>query len=142
MRLSTLLFAALAFVAVSSLAASPVRTWKTKDDKTGLIKSHVTIYKYNYKGKEYYGGKIIKLINPSEPNPLCTKCPGAKKNKPIIGLSIIWGMQKDGDDYSGGKIMDPNNGKVYTCKFWKEGANLKVRGYIGPFYRTQTWYPG
>ena len=116
--------------------ASPVGTWKTIDDETGKPKSFVQIYEYQ--GKYY--GKVIKLINPSEPNPKCTKCPGQAKDKPIIGLNIMWGLSQDGNEYSGGQIMDPNNGKVYSAKIWVEGNTLKVRGYLGPFYRTQTWY--
>lgn len=129
---------ALFFFTVTSglMAASPVGTWKTIDDETGQAKSFVQIYEYQ--GKYY--GKVIKLINPSEPDPKCTKCPGAAKDKPIVGLNIMWGLTEDGNEYSGGQIMDPKNGKVYTAKIWVEGNTLKVRGYIGPFYRTQTWY--
>lgn len=124
------------FAATTGLMASPVGTWKTIDDETGQPKSFVQIYEYQ--GKYY--GKVTKLINPSEPNPKCTKCPGQAKDKPIVGLNIMWGLSKDGNEYSGGQIMDPNNGKVYSAKIWVEGNTLKVRGYLGPFYRTQTWY--
>jgi uncharacterized protein (DUF2147 family) len=48
-------------------------------------------------------------------------------------------MVKDEDEYADGEILDPNNGKIYRCKLWLEGKDLKLRGYLGPFYRTQTW---
>ena len=59
----------------AAFAQSPVGTWRTIDDETGKPKSHVEIYEQN--GKLY--GKITKLLNPSEPNPTCKKCSGAKK---------------------------------------------------------------
>lgn len=133
--------AVFAFVLGSSIfAASPVGVWKTIDDETGKAKSHVEIFDRN--GKLY--GKIIKLINPSEPNPLCTKCKGSKKDKPVIGMEIIWDMEKDGaNHYEDGHIMDPNNGKTYGCELTLVNSNtLKVRGFIGfsLLGRNQTWY--
>lgn len=50
-------------------------------------------------------------------------------------------MERDGDQWSGGEIPDPNNGKIYRCKIWVGDGNLKVRGYIAFFFRTQTWLP-
>ena len=61
--------------------------------------------------------------------------------KPIVGLEIIRDMKKDGDEYAGGDILDPENGKVYRCKIWVENGKLMVRGYIAFLYRTQTWLP-
>lgn len=117
-------------------AESPVGTWKTIDDKTKKAKSYVKIYEYN--GKIY--GEIKELINPDEPNPLCTKCKGQYHKKPIIGMTILWDLVKDDDEYKNGQIIDPQSGDVYRCKIWVEGNTLKVRGYLGPLYRTQTWY--
>lgn len=121
-------------------ANSPIGQWRTIDDNDGKEKSVVEIYEQN--GKLY--GKIISLREPNDENgnpKTCTKCEGADKNKPIVGLVIIKDMVKDGDEYSGGTIMDPNNGKVYKCKLKVEGDKLKVRGFIGfsALGRTQTW---
>jgi len=130
---------AIAFFAISSSALfaanSPVGTWKTIDDETKKVKSIVEIYEKN--GVVF--GKIVKLIGESQ-DTKCDKCKGSKFNKPIVGMVFVWGMKKDGDKYEDGKILDPKNGKTYTCKMWIEDGNLKVRGYIGFFYRTQTWY--
>ena len=53
---------------------------------------------------------------------------------------MILGMEKVGDEYKNGKILDPENGKVYSCKMWLDSnGDLQVRGYVGIFYRTQTW---
>ena len=113
--------------------------WKTLDDKTGEVKSIVEITE---KGGKFYG-KIIKIFRKAgeEQDPVCDDCPkdDARYNKKIIGLEIIRDMKKSGDEYTEGNILDPENGKIYRCKLWIEGNDLMVRGYWGPFFRTQTW---
>lgn len=117
-----------------------VGKWITIDDKTNKKKSIVELYMDN--GKMY--GKIVYLY-PREGRPenaKCTECKDDRKNKPLMGLQIVRNLEKDGDDWGGGTIVDPETGKVYTVKMWLEDDNsnsLKVRGYIGPLYRTQTW---
>ncbi len=116
-----------------------VGKWKTIDDETSQPKSIVEIYERD--GKVY--GKIVRLFrDPGEdPDPVCDQCEpdDGRYNKKIIGMEIMRDMTKSGDSFDGGDILDPNNGKVYRCKIWLEGSNLMVRGYWGPFYRTQTW---
>ena len=131
-----------ALTLVSGLAAAdrttPVGKWKTIDDSSKKAKSVVEIWEH--KGKLY--GKIIKLFKPKEPNPKCDKCRGDKKDKPIVGLVILEGLSKDGDEYTGGSITDPENGKAYKCKIKVEpDGRLKVRGFIGLSLigRTQYW---
>jgi len=114
-------------------------TWKTIDDSTGEARSIVEIYQED--GKVY--GKIVELINPKEPNPICDKCSGEDKDQPVIGLKFIKGLEKDGDEYNSGKILDPENGKLYKCYITlEEEDKLKVRGYVGfsLLGRTQYWY--
>lgn len=112
---------------------------KSIDDETNEPKSIVEIYERN--GKVY--GRIVKLFRkPNEDqDPICTECEedDPRYKRKVIGMEILKDMVKDDDEYSGGKILDPNNGKIYRCKIWMEGKDLKLRGYIGPFYRTQTW---
>ena len=80
-------------------------------------------------------GAVTKLFRKPEqdPNPLCTKCSDAQKDQPIVGLQILSGRTKDGDVWSGGEILDPDNGKSYSCfiKVEDNGQKLHVRGYIG-----------
>jgi uncharacterized protein (DUF2147 family) len=118
---------------------SPVGYWKTIDDDGKTEKSIVQIYK---KGNKL-SGKIIELINPDEPNPLCTECSGARFNKPVIGMVIMWDLEQDDDEWGDGRILDPDNGEEYGCtiKVVGGGKKLDVRGYIGfsLFGRTQTW---
>lgn len=113
-------------------------TWKTIDDETGNIKSLVSITK----DKEQLSAKILKIyLQPWEgENPICLKCPGEKQNAPIVGMKIMGGFAKETNKWSGGKILDPGNGKTYASAIWMEDDNtLKIRGYWGPFYRTQVW---
>lgn len=128
----------LAFCAVGALQAqSYIGTWKTTDDETGESKSHIQIYEGN--GKMY--GKISKLLRANAPTH-CEKCPAERKNQPLLGMILLVNMtQKDGMLQSG-DILDPEKGKWYSCKMWlKDGDpnTLVVRGYLGPFYRTQYW---
>ncbi|WP_457565749.1 DUF2147 domain-containing protein [Caldithrix abyssi] len=114
--------------------------WKTIDDETGQPKSIVEIYMRD--GKFY--GRVDSLFRkPGEdPNPKCDKCPedDPRYNQPVLGMEIIKDMVKDGDEYTGGTILDPKKGKIYRCKLWLEDGKLMVRGYVAFFYRTQTWY--
>lgn len=122
-------------------ASSPVGRWQTIDDATGKVKSIVAIREEN--GTLY--GKIEKVLDPEVPgpNPLCTHCEGDLKDKPENGLQILWGMKKNGEQWEGGQILDPHNGKVYRCVLAVEdgGKKLKVRGFIGfaLLGRTQYW---
>lgn len=129
------------FIAVISNAQnnSVIGKWKTIDDETGKPKSIVEIYEKS--GKIY--GKVIDILDTIHKNDLCKECSGEDANKPILGITVIKGLKKDGDEYSSGKILDPKNGKLYQCYITLEGKDkLKVRGYIGFSFlgRTQYWY--
>lgn len=113
--------------------------WKTIDDETGKPKSIVEIFK---KSDGKYYGKIVQLLAKPE-NETCVKCTDDRKNKPLIGLEIIRGLKKDGNEFSEGHITDPKNGKTYKCTVKTDGADkLDVRGYIGfsLIGRSQTWH--
>ncbi len=127
--------------AASFTVNSPVGLWKNIDDVTGKSKALIRITEAN----GVLTGKIEKLFRePTEDqNPKCTKCDGANKDQPVLGMVILVGLKKDGDEYNGGTIMDPDNGKIYKSKLvLEEGATkLNVRGYIGfPWIgRSQIW---
>jgi uncharacterized protein (DUF2147 family) len=61
----------------------------------------------------------------------------------VIGLDIIRGLHQDGEQWSGGEILDPENGATYRCSIRVEdgGRKLVVRGYVGfsLLGRSQTW---
>ncbi len=125
--------------AASAADLSPVGYWKTIDDDGKTEKSIVQLF---MKGDKLHG-KILKLLHPDKPNPVCDKCDGAKKDKPIEGMEFLWGLEKDDDEWSGGTILDPKNGKEYSCyvEVIEAGKKLKVRGFMGISLlgRTQYW---
>lgn len=137
------LLAVVALVAGQARAegATPVGRWTTIDDDSGKPKSVVRIWEEDGKLQ----GKIESLIlEPNEdPNPKCTKCDGERKDQPVIGMVILWDLKPDGAKWSGGRILDPDNGSTYKCTLEpvEGGAKLKVRGYIGfsLLGRTQVW---
>jgi uncharacterized protein (DUF2147 family) len=113
-------------------------TWKTFDDETGKEKSIVEIYEQD--GKIY--GKIIEILEKENKGRKCINRSGTDKDKPIQGMVIIRGLSQDGDEYNGGKILDPKSGKIYKCSLSLESKDkLTVRGYIGISLlgRTQKW---
>jgi uncharacterized protein (DUF2147 family) len=133
---SLVVFFALVFNAQSQTVFGK---WKTIDDETGQAKSIVEVYEKS--GKVY--GKIVEILNPEKRKSVCTKCAGEDKNAPILGLIIVKGLVKDGDEYNGGKILDPLKGEEYKCLIALDGKDkLKVRGFVGVslFGRTQYWY--
>lgn len=122
--------------------SSPVGMWKTIDDETNQPKSIIQIFEKD--GQLY--GKIERLFRKvhEDQNPKCDKCSGDKKDQLIIGMQILNGLKKDTDsDWIDGEILDPNNGKTYSCKvaLIEDGKKLKVRGFIGfsLLGRTQIW---
>ncbi len=136
-----LLAAALAAGPARAEDPTPVGRWTTVDDDSGKPKSVVRIWEEGGKLQ----GKIESLVlEPGDdPNPKCTKCEGERKDQPIVGMVILWGLSRDGQKWSGGHILDPDNGSTYRCFLEpaEGGAKLKVRGYIGLALlgRTQVW---
>jgi uncharacterized protein (DUF2147 family) len=120
---------------------SPAGLWKAIDDKSGKPSALIRI---SDNGGELQG-KIEKLFRePNEDqNPKCVLCKDARKNQPIVGMTIVSGLKKDGDAYTGGEILDPKDGKVYKSKAVLQdgGKKLDVRGYVGVpmFGRSQVW---
>ena len=128
----------------SALAQStPVGVWKTIDDGTGKEKSLIRITDAG----GVLAGRIEKLLDPATPqDALCKECSDERKDQPILGMTIIRNVRADDSDkglWSGGDILDPNNGKVYRVRLKPidGGAKMEVRGYIGAplLGRTQTW---
>ena len=143
MHKSCLVAAALGLLA-GIAQASPEGLWKTVDDETKKEKSLVRVVAAD----GVIAGRIEKLLDPAtKPDAVCEKCTDERKDRPLIGLTIIRNVRKSsGDDslWDGGDILDPGNGKVYRVRLRlvEEGRKLEVRGYIGaPFLgRTQVWH--
>lgn len=128
------------FASLAQAQATPVGLWKTIDDESKQEKSLVRLSEAG----GVVTGKIDKLLDPAKQNDVCDKCTDERKGKPIVGMTIVRNTRQNADDkafWTGGDITDPNNGKTYKLRLKPidGGKALEVRGYIGPFYRNQTW---
>ncbi len=133
------------FFAASAWGQStPIGYWKTFDDATGDPKSIISIYTKN--GQQ--AGDVVRIIKASDAavrnnagQVICDKCDGERKDQPIDGMNIMWGFSQEGDQWDGGRILDPQNGKIYKAKMWLEDGALMVRGFIGfsLIGRSQQW---
>ena len=132
-----LCLSALALRAADS-AAMPAGRWRTFDDKTGKPKAIIVLYEE----KGLLFGRVETLVDPDAVK-ICDKCSDERKGQPVTGMVLVRRMKKDGDEYTGGDILDPKNGSVYRCKMrlLDQGRKLSVRGYLGLslFGRSQTW---
>lgn len=126
------------FFAATTFAQTPILgEWITVDDNSGEHKSVVRIYQAD-NGKYY--GDIIELYG--DPNAVCVECEGADHNHPIVGLTIIRDMQLVGEELKNGKVLDPDNGKLYYAKVYLKDGKLVLRGSLdkaGLLGRSQTW---
>jgi uncharacterized protein (DUF2147 family) len=119
--------------------ATPVGLWRTIDDETKSEKSLVRIAD----NAGVLTGKVEKITDPAKQDSKCDKCSDARKDQKVIGMTIVEGVKKNDDGHwDGGTILDPNNGKVYKVRMTPKdgGKTMEVRGFIGPFYRNQTWH--
>jgi len=144
--LSTIVFAFAIFVLASVAAPaqqlppalqSAIGHWQVINDD-GKPWGHVDTYLVN--GKLF--GKVTELRPGRHPGDVCEKCSGELKNQLILGMAIIRNFKPDGNVWTGGTVVDPENGKEYKGKIWTLGPDkLSMRGYIGfsLLGRTQTW---
>lgn len=131
------------FISTIAVAASPAGLWKSIDDKTAKPRSLIRISEDN----GLYSGVVEKGLRADDTgDAVCDKCTDARKGQKIVGMTIIKGIKaKDGaeNEFTGGEILDPENGKVYKCKMKlsDDGSKLEVRGFIGfsLLGRSQTW---
>jgi uncharacterized protein (DUF2147 family) len=137
----TLIALSMLVAAGAALAqATPVGLWKTIDDETKTEKSLVRITESG----GVLSGKIEKLLDPkTAQDAVCDKCSDERKDKPVLGLTIIRNAKADAakEHWEGGEILDPNNGKTYKLRLKpiEGGKKLEVRGYIAMFFRNQQW---
>jgi uncharacterized protein (DUF2147 family) len=137
-----LVFSFRAFAAIPS----PIGKWITIDDETQKPRSIVSIWEDT---TGHLAGTIVKVNyrEGEDSNDVCRRCTDPQHhNKRILGMVLLWGMSENPSnplEWSGGKVIDPNNGQIYNCKITvsPDGNNLTIRGYLGIslFGRSQTW---
>ncbi|MGV8961302.1 MAG: DUF2147 domain-containing protein [Stenotrophomonas sp.] len=124
----------------ASASDSALGRWKTIDDETGKVKSIVEI---TQAANGTLTGKVVDILQSDRgPNPLCDKCDGNNKNKPIKGMTILWSLKpKSATQWAEGTILDPAKGKTYKSRveLTDGGKKLDVAGCIAFICRTQTW---
>ncbi|WP_032857849.1 DUF2147 domain-containing protein [Acinetobacter dispersus] len=139
------LFSALLFSTISSFTFAEDITglWQSIDDKTGAPKGLVEIRK---EANGTYTGTIVKITPRAgyTPKEICVDCPAPYTNKPIVGLDVVTGLKhSEGLNYTNGRILDPNSGKIYSmkAKLSSNGKRLHLRGYLGisALGRNQIW---
>lgn len=137
----TLLGAAVWAIPAGTRAATPapVGEWATVDDTTGRETGRVRIVSAH----GFLTGRVVAIADPRERDAVCDDCPGEWKGRPVMGLPILRKVSRLPKDagWGGGTILDPENGKTYRVRLrlLDGGKRLQVRGYLGPFYRTQIW---
>ena len=136
--------AAIVLVAIGAPAwaqMTPEGLWRNVDDKTGEAKAEI-------RNRDTGAGGLLgvlekRLSKDAKPDDVCKECTDDRKDKPVLGMTIVEGVKKNADVawFDGGTILDPNNGKSYKVRMTPKdgGKALEVRGFIGPFYRNQTW---
>lgn len=121
---------------------SPTGYWQQVSDEFQQPQSIMYISENN----GVYEGKVVAgfLINQKPPRELCDNCPNTFQGKRILGMTIMWGYTQKGNYWGNGRILDPNQGKIYrsTLSLGNAGQELYVRGYLGIplFGRSQTWH--
>ena len=114
--------------------------WRTIDDNTGKPRSIVEVYET---GNGTTAARVLRVLDPGKPDPLCDRCSGERHGKPVVGMVIAWNLRARDGRLEGGSILDPDNGKLYSVRMTPvaDGQKLEVRGYLGIALlgRTQVW---
>lgn len=132
------LLALSAWASHAEVLADIAGTWKTYDDETGRPAALVRIFE----DRGVYAGRVLAVLDGQGPS-RCGKCTGERRDQPIAGMLILTGLRRQGERYSGGEILDPEEGRVYRveARLTEQGRKLSVRGYLGlPILgREQVW---
>ena len=125
-----------AALAAPAQASDPTGRWRTLDDETGRPMSVVEVTTTGGK----LSARVVETLN--EPNAKCTECSGANKNKPVIGMRVLWDLtQKDGV-WGNGNGFKPSSGDSFKAKSVvpsADGRTLEVTGCKMVFCRTARW---
>ena len=128
-------------LAAPAVAATdtPTGLWKTIDDETKQPRAFVRIVDE----AGVLTGRIERILPPGKPDARCEQCTDERKGQPVLGMTILSGLRRNGDAWDGGRILDPSNGKTYQArvKLTDDGQRLDVRGFVGTplLGRSQVW---
>ena len=108
--------------------------WKSLDKDSGKTQSIISLWED--KGKLV--GKVVKTFprpNGDKPQERCTECSGNQKDKPVVGLIFLWGLQLDEENprkWVEGKVLNPEDGKTYNAELTlsDDAKSLTIYGYI------------
>lgn len=118
---------------------TPLGLWKSIDEESGEAKSLIRITERD----GVLSGRIERIFDPARQQATCRHCEDERKDQRVIGMEIIRHVRKAEDEaiWEGGEILDPQKGKTYRVRLTpqNQGKLLQVRGYLGPFFRTQIW---
>jgi uncharacterized protein (DUF2147 family) len=128
LAIGTLVFAQV-IAATATEADSPVGLWEAIDVHSGKPTGRMRVYKQ----ADLFFGRNEALFPSDRAGERCTKCKDERKEQPLIGLVIMRNMQFDRGEYSGGDILDPSTGRVYSCSFrlTDGGQKMVLRGFLG-----------
>lgn len=130
----------------SCLVAFPALAWSESEPSGNWITVQdgkpIAVVKLEERGDRLFG-TVVRLVDPRLRDPRCHRCEGARRGMPILGMQVIWGLERDGDEWSGGYVLDPTSGKVYACELEvvDDGSRLELRAYVGVSWigRTLVW---
>lgn len=121
---------------IASAQQSPVGKWKTMDDETGKAMTVVEVYEARN------GTLAAKIVENIAAPPTCSKCSGNDKNKPILGMNVLWNLKNKGGQWGDGNGFKPSTGDNFRAKSVKVidgGRKLEVTGCKAIFCKTATW---